>query len=133
VKRRIIKNNQNQKDKLKQLFHVILFSRSFNIFKSIILTKISVFLFSIDVNTSWQKTCYRRISLSAREATYSKSFVPLDKEDWTVQFDFEIRPCQIGDLLSANSSLTKIGTYSQKHINRKQKHKYFRTKTMHYH
>ena len=36
-----------------------------------------------------------------------------------------IRPCQIGILLSVNSSLTNLGTYSQKHTNRKRKHKYF--------
>jgi len=43
-----------------------------------------------------------------------------------------IRPCQIGILLSVNSSLTNLGTYSQKHTNRKRKPSYFTTKTMHY-
>ena len=43
-----------------------------------------------------------------------------------------IRPCQIGILLSVNSSLTNLGTYSQKHTNRKRKHIHFTTKTMHY-
>ena len=43
-----------------------------------------------------------------------------------------VRPCQIGILLSVNSSLTNLGTYSQKHTNRKRKHKYFTTITMHY-
>ena len=44
----------------------------------------------------------------------------------------DIRPCQIGILLSLNSSLTNLGSYSQKHTNRKWKHIYFTTKTMHY-
>jgi len=43
-----------------------------------------------------------------------------------------VRPCQIGILLSVNSSLINLGTYSQKHTNRKRKHKCFTTKTMHY-
>jgi len=43
-----------------------------------------------------------------------------------------IRPCQSGILLSVNSSLTNLGTYSQKHTNRKRKHNYLTTKTMHY-
>jgi len=43
-----------------------------------------------------------------------------------------LRPCQIGILLSVNSSLTNLGTYSQKHTNRKRKHKYSTTKAMHY-
>jgi len=38
---------------------------------------------------------------------------------------FTLRPCQIGILLSVNSSLTNLGSYSQKHTNRKRKHKYF--------
>jgi len=45
---------------------------------------------------------------------------------------FYFRPCQIGILLSVNSSLTNLGTYLQKHTNRKRKHIYFMTKTMHY-
>ena len=43
-----------------------------------------------------------------------------------------VRPCQIGILLSVNSSLTNLGIYSQKRTNQKRKHKYFTTKTMHY-
>ena len=43
-----------------------------------------------------------------------------------------IRPCQIGILLSVNSSLTNLGTYSQKHTDKERKHNYFTTKTMHY-
>jgi len=46
------------------------------------------------------------------------------------------RPCQniywYRILLSVNSSLTNLGTYSQKNTNRKRKHIYFTTKTMHY-
>ena len=42
-----------------------------------------------------------------------------------------VRPCQIGILLSVNSSLTNLGTYSQTHTNRKRKHNYLKTKTIH--
>jgi len=41
---------------------------------------------------------------------------------------FAIRPCQTGILLSVNSSLINLGTYSQKHTNRKRKHKCLRQK-----
>jgi len=41
------------------------------------------------------------------------------------KYILNIRPCQIGILLSVNSSLTNLGTYSQKHTNRKRKHKHF--------
>ena len=44
---------------------------------------------------------------------------------------YTVRPCQIGILLSVNSSFINLGTYSQKHTNRKRKHNYFTTKTMH--
>jgi len=37
-----------------------------------------------------------------------------------------LRPCQIGILLSVNSSLINLGTYSQKHTNQKRKHKCLR-------
>ena len=43
-----------------------------------------------------------------------------------------VRLCQIGILLSVNSSLTNLGTYLQTHTNRKRKHNHFVTKTMHY-
>ena len=43
-----------------------------------------------------------------------------------------VRPCHIGILLSVNTSLTNLGTYSQKHTHRKRKHIDFTTKTMHY-
>jgi len=36
-----------------------------------------------------------------------------------------IRPCQIGIVLSVNSSLTNLGTYSQKHTNRKRQHLFY--------
>ena len=45
---------------------------------------------------------------------------------------FVIRPCKIGILLSVNSSLTNLGTYSQKHTNQQRKHNYFTRKIMHY-
>ena len=49
---------------------------------------------------------------------------------FAVEAPFIIRPCQIGILLSVNSSLTNLGTYSQKHTHRKRKHNYFTTKAM---
>jgi len=56
--------------------------------------------------------------------------LPVSGEYIHVPTLFPFRPCQIGILLSVNSSLTNLGTYSQKHTNRKRKHKYFKKTTI---
>ena len=83
---------------------------------------------------SWH-TCLQTHHNMQHEYSHEHDTLPNNHEQ-----NLTIRPCQIGILLSVNSSLTNLGTYSQKHTNRKRKHKYMyftkitiEKKPQHYH
>jgi len=65
--------------------------------------------------------CEKRVQLHANKTRTFRTLI------YTV---ITVRPCQLEFCYS--SSLINLGTYSQKHINRKRKQNFFTTKTMHY-